>query len=87
MRFKIDWASLTVGTKFTVFALFYFVFEDKIGKIFSYFGYPREHEGQAGRGGGFMVSIAGIIRTMTRLITPPSSIKRNTFALYLPKTS
>ena len=27
MRLKIDWASLTVGSKFTVFALFYFVFE------------------------------------------------------------
>ena len=27
MRFKIDWASLIVGSKFTVFALFYFVFE------------------------------------------------------------
>ena len=27
MRFKIDWASLTVGRKFTVFALLYFVFE------------------------------------------------------------
>ena len=27
MRFKIDWASLTVGSKFTAFALFYFVFE------------------------------------------------------------
>ena len=27
MRFKIDWASLTVGRKFTVFALFYFEFE------------------------------------------------------------
>ena len=26
LRFKIDWASLTVGSKFTVFALFYFVF-------------------------------------------------------------
>ena len=25
--FKIDWASLIVGSKFTVFALFYFVFE------------------------------------------------------------
>ena len=25
--FKIDWASLMVGRKFTVFALFYFVFE------------------------------------------------------------
>ena len=27
MRFKIDWASLIVGMKFTVFALFCFVFE------------------------------------------------------------
>ena len=28
LRFKIDWASLIVGRKFTVFTLFYFVFED-----------------------------------------------------------
>ena len=27
MRFKIDWAGLIVGRKFTVFALLYFVFE------------------------------------------------------------
>ena len=27
MRFKIDWASLIAGRKFTVFALFYLVFE------------------------------------------------------------
>ena len=27
LRFKIDWASLVVGSKFTVFALFYFLFE------------------------------------------------------------
>ena len=27
LHFKIDWASLIVGSKFTVFALFYFVFE------------------------------------------------------------
>ena len=27
LRFKIDWASLVAGSKFTVFALFYFVFE------------------------------------------------------------
>ena len=26
LRFKMDWASLTVGRKFTVFALFYFLF-------------------------------------------------------------
>ena len=28
MHFKIDWASLIVGSKFTVIALFYFVFEE-----------------------------------------------------------
>ena len=28
LRFKIDWASFIVGRKFTVFALFYLVFED-----------------------------------------------------------
>ena len=28
MRFKIDWASLIVKSKFTIFALFYFVFEE-----------------------------------------------------------
>ena len=27
MRFKIDWVSFIVGRKFTVFTLFYFVFE------------------------------------------------------------
>ena len=27
LHFKIDWASLIVGSKFTVFALFHFVFE------------------------------------------------------------
>jgi len=27
LRFKIDWVSLIVGSKFTVFALFYFAFE------------------------------------------------------------
>ena len=30
MRFEIDWASLIVGSKFTVFALFYFVFEGNL---------------------------------------------------------
>ena len=29
MRFKIDWASFVVGRKFTIFALFYFLFEGK----------------------------------------------------------
>ena len=30
LRLKIDWASLTVDGKFTVFALFYFVFKGNI---------------------------------------------------------
>ena len=30
LRFKLDWASLIVGSKFTVFALFYFVFEGNL---------------------------------------------------------
>ena len=40
MRFRIDWASLIVGSKFTVFALFYFVFgaifqvQAPVGRIF-----------------------------------------------------
>ena len=33
MRFKIDLASLIVGSKFAVFALFYFVFEDNFPSI------------------------------------------------------
>ena len=31
--FQIDWASLIVERKFTVFALFYFVFEAKEDKV------------------------------------------------------
>ena len=30
LRFKIDWASLIAGRKFTFFALFYFVFEGNV---------------------------------------------------------
>ena len=33
MRFKIDWASHIVGRKFTVSALFYFVFEGNFPSI------------------------------------------------------
>ena len=32
MRLQIDWASLIVGSKFTVFVLFYFVFEGHFSK-------------------------------------------------------
>ena len=30
LRFEIDWASFSVEGKFTIFALFYFVFEENI---------------------------------------------------------
>ena len=30
MRYKLDWASLIVGGKFTVFTLFYFAFEGNL---------------------------------------------------------
>ena len=33
LRFKIDWASHIVGSKFTVFTLFYFVFEGNFPSI------------------------------------------------------
>ena len=33
LRFKIDWASLIVGSKFTGFALFYFVSEGNFSSI------------------------------------------------------
>ena len=36
LRFKIDWASLIVGSKFTVFALFYFVFEGNFPRTSSW---------------------------------------------------
>ena len=32
MRFKIDWASLIVGSKFTIFALLYFAFEGNFAR-------------------------------------------------------
>ena len=34
LRFKIDWASLVGGSKFTVFTLFYFVFEGDLTEGF-----------------------------------------------------
>ena len=45
LRFKIDQASLIVGSKFTVFALFYFVFE----------GNFQVQAPRGGRGGGGLI--------------------------------
>ena len=35
LRFQIDWASLIDGSKFTVFALFYFVFGGNVPSTLS----------------------------------------------------
>ena len=51
LRFKIDWASLTVGRKFTSFALFYFVFEGNFQAFL---------EGQFNRG-FFGLRVGGLI--------------------------
>ena len=39
MHFKIEWASLIVGSKFIVFALFYFVFESNFPSTSSWGAY------------------------------------------------
>ena len=52
MRFKINWASLTVGSKFTFFALFYFVFE---GNYFVKYKLP----GRQFNGGFFALLVWG----------------------------
>ena len=57
MRFKIDWASLKVGIKFTVFALFNFVFEDNFPRA-SPRGAYNYLEGQF-NGGVFCVTSLG----------------------------
>ena len=45
MRFRIDWASLIVGSKFTVFDLFYSVIEGN---------FPRTSTGVGGGGGLYL---------------------------------
>ena len=56
LHFKIDWACLIVGRKFTIFALFYFVFEGNfqvqapLGRLYS--------EGQC-NGGFFALQVCG----------------------------
>ena len=50
MRFKIDWASLLVGSKCTVFALFYFVFEGN---------FPSTSPGGRFKGGFFALPVWG----------------------------
>ena len=58
MRFKIDWASLIVGSKFTVFALFYFVFEGNFPSTSPQGAYINILEGRF-NGGFFALPIWG----------------------------
>ena len=44
LRFKTDWANLIVGSKFTVFALFFFVFEGNFPST----SFPRARVGGGG---------------------------------------
>ena len=39
LSFRIDWASLIAGSKLTVFALFYFVFEGNVSSTSSWGAY------------------------------------------------
>ena len=62
--FKIDWASLIVGRKFTVFALFYFVFEGNFPSKSPRRGYIW----RAGLGGLYLEGlIFGILRYFINL--------------------
>ena len=58
MRFKIDWATLIVGSKFTVFALFYFVFEVKFPSLSPRGGLYLE---ERFNGGFFALRVWGLI--------------------------
>ena len=55
MRFEIGWASLIVGTKFTVFVSFYFVFEC----IYSKGKLPGAYIWRGGLTEGFSLSLCG----------------------------
>ena len=73
MRLKIDWASLIVGSKFAVFALFYFVFEGNFPSTSPQGGYIRRGDLTQGflrywfggliHGGAFFLEFYGIRST------------------------
>ena len=58
MRFKIDWASLIVGRKFTVFSLFYLVFEGNF-----------QVQASRGLGGGGGLMFGGAIQRRVFCVT------------------
>ena len=88
LSFKIDWASLIVRSKFTVFALFYFVFEGNFPSTSPWGAYSLFGAGQF-NGGFFRVILVreayiwrglymeGLIFGMLRYIT----IRLKSFAI------
>ena len=78
LRFKIDWASPKVGRKFTVFALFYFVFEGNFqvqapwGGAYTWRGHLTEGFYVTSLGGLYLEGlILGILRPVYRKPPPP----------------
>ena len=70
LRFQIDWVSLIFGRKFTLFALFYFVFEGNFrvqapGRFNGGFSALRIFF-LLGGGGGLFSEFYGIIRNVKR---------------------
>ena len=63
MRFTVDWAYLIAGNKFTIFALFYFVFENNFPRAYIWRGDLTEGFCVAGLGGLYLEGlIFGILR-------------------------
>ena len=72
--FKIDWASLIVGRKFTVFALFYFIFEGNFqveGPLGAYFWRGDLTEGFLHYEFGGLIFGGAYFRNFTVVFKPP----------------
>ena len=61
MCFKIDWASLIAGSKFTVFVLFYFVFKGNFPRTNPRGAYIWRGDLIGGGGGGLHYQFGGLI--------------------------
>ena len=75
LRFKMDWASLIVGSKFTVFSLFYFVFEGNFPSTSSqgayiYRGYLTEGVLRYRFGGGELIFGRAYFRNLRVSLLP-----------------
>ena len=75
LRFKTDWANLIVGSKFTVFALFYFVFEGNFPST----SFPRARVG----GGGGGLYLEGLIFGTLRYQLSGGTRKKFTLCIVL----